>query len=110
MSEAHIAHLDARGARGGVIIDDCTHGLDRGAHRHHGAAVLEHGHRVGGGDAFVIQKDVDLTGGSAELLERRGTLFGLSLGKLGFQCSPVEVIFFRCVRGVGGNSEGECQR
>ena len=110
MSEAHIAHLDARGARGGVIIDDCTHGLDRGAHRHHGAAVLEHGHRVGGGDAFVVQKDVDLTGGSAELLERRGTLLGLSLGKLGFQCSPVEVIFFRCVRGVGGNSEGECQR
>ena len=110
MSEAHIAHLDARGARGGVIIDDCTHGLDRGAHRHHGAAVLEHGHRVGGGDAFIIQKDVDLTGGSAELLERRGTLFGLSLGKLGFQCSPVEGIFFRWVRGVGGNSEGECQR
>ena len=85
-------------------------GLGRGAHRHHGAAVLEHGHRVGGGDAFIIQKHVDLTGGSAELLERRGTLFGLSLGKLGFQCSPVEVIFFRCVRGVGGNSEGECQR
>ena len=42
--------------------------------------------------------------------ERRGTLLGLGLGKLGFQCSPVEVIFFRCVRGVGGNGEGECQR
>ncbi len=43
-------------------------------------------------DAFIIQKDVDLTGGSAELLERRG-LFGLSLGKLGFQCSPHRGMF-----------------
>ena len=110
MSEAHVTHLDACGARGGVIIDDCTHGLDCGAHGHHSAAALEHRHRVGEGDAFVVQENVDLTGGSAELLERRGTLLGLGLGKLGFQGRPVKVLVFRRVRSVGGDGEGECQR
>ena len=58
----------------------------------------------------VLSTAQGLRGGSAELLERRGTLLGLGLGKLGFQGRPVKVLVFHRVRSVGGDGEGECQR
>ena len=48
--------------------------------------------------------------GTCSRHERRGTLLGLGLGKLGFQGRPVKVLVFHRVRSVGGDGEGECQR